>query len=137
VELLDLGDPAAGAGLMAQFPALEPLERSYGLGAHPVSAATLANGDETRFLHGVQAFGVPISLQFRKLNATDTQSIRDHYAAHSLARPFKIPAELWRTHATATDVVPVEFAWRYAAPPEETPISGGLFDVSVSLLSVD
>jgi hypothetical protein len=137
VELLDLGDSAAGAGLMAQFPAIEPLDRSYGLGAHPVSAPAFANGDETRFLHGALAFGVPMSLQFRKLNATDTQAIRDHYAAHSQARPFTIPAQLWRTHTTATDVVPVEFGWRYAAPPEETPISGGLFDVSVSLLSVD
>jgi hypothetical protein len=121
---------------MASFPALEPLDRSYDLGSHPISAAAFSNGDETRFLHGSLAFGVPVALQFRALSYTQARQISDHFATHGTVRPFTIPAQLWRTHSTQTDVVPAGFLWRYSGPPEETPASGGLFDVSVSLVSV-
>jgi hypothetical protein len=121
---------------MASFPALEPLDRSYDLGSHPISAAAFSNGDETRFLHGSLAFGVPVGLQFRALPYTQARQISDHFATHGTVRPFTIPAQLWRTHTSQTDVVPAGFLWRYSGPPEETPASGGLFDVSVSLISV-
>jgi hypothetical protein len=121
---------------MASFPALEPLDRSYDLGSHPISAAAFSNGDETRFLHGSLAFGVPVALQFRALSLTQARQISAHWDGQGTARPFTIPVQLWRTHSSATDVVPAGFLWRYAGPPEETPASGGLFDVSVSLLSV-
>jgi hypothetical protein len=39
-------------------------------------------------------------------------------------------------HSNRYDVVPIGFVWRYSGPPEETPLDGGLYDVSVSLLSV-
>jgi hypothetical protein len=122
---------------MTQFPQLEPLNRSYDLGSHPIAAASFNNGDETRFLHGAYfAVGVPMSLQFPALNLTQTRQISDHFASHGTVRSFTIPAHLWRTHASTTDVVASGFVWRYSNPPEETPRSGGLFDVSVSLLSV-
>lgn len=121
---------------MAQFPQLEPLSRSYDLGSHPIAAATFSNGDETRFLHGTVAFGVPMALQFPALTLTQARLISDHFASHGTARSFTIPAHLWRSHTSTTDVVPSGFVWRYSSPPEETPRSGGLFDVSVSLLSV-
>ena len=121
---------------MAAFPALEPLERSYGLGSHPISAATFANGDETRFLHGSLAFGVPVSLTFPALTLTQARQISAHYDGQGTTRAFTIPAELWRMHASRYDVVPVEFLWKYASKPEETPRSGGLFDVTVNLAAV-
>jgi hypothetical protein len=121
---------------MTQFPQLEPLQRSYDLGSHPIAAATFNNGDETRFLHGSVAFSVPMALQFPALNYTQARQISDHFASHGTVRSFTIPAHLWRTHSTTTDVVASGFVWRYSNPPEETPRSGGLFDVSVSLLSV-
>ena len=121
---------------MASFPALEPLDRSYDLGAHPISVSAFSNGDETRFLHGGLAVGVPVALQFRALPYTQARLISAHWDGQGTARPFTIPVQLWRTHSSTTDVVPAGFLWRYAGPPEETPASGGLFDVSVSLLSV-
>jgi hypothetical protein len=121
---------------MAAFPSIEPLERSYDLGSHPISASAFSNGDETRFLHGGLAVGVPLALVFRKLNLTDARLISSHWDGQGTARPFTIPAHLWRTHTSQTDVVPAGFLWRYSGPPEETRFSGGLFDVAVNLLTV-
>ena len=121
---------------MAAFPSIEPLERSYDLGSHPVSASAFSNGDETRFLHSSASSGVPLALVFRALSLTQARQISAHWDGQGTARPFFIPAHLWRTHSSATDVVPAVFVWRYAGPPEETPASGGLFDVSVQLLAV-
>jgi len=121
---------------MAAFPAIEPLDRSYSLGSHPISAATFNNGDETRFLHGSVAFGVPVSLSFKALSLTQARLISAHWDGQGTIRPFTIPVELWRMHASRYDVVPAGWAWKYAAPPDETPASGGLFDVSVSLIAV-
>jgi hypothetical protein len=121
---------------MAVFPSIEPLERSYDLGAHPISASAFSNGDETRFLHGGLAVGVPLALVFRALGLTDARLISAHWDGHGTARPFTIPVHLWRTHTSQADVVPAGFLWRYSGPPEETRFSGGLFDVAVTLLSV-
>jgi hypothetical protein len=121
---------------MAAFPSIEPLERSYDLGSHPISASAFSNGDETRFLHNPASSGVPLALVFRALSLTQARQISAHWDGQGTARPFTIPAHLWRTHSSITDVVPAVFVWRYAGPPEETPASGGLFDVSVQLLAV-
>jgi hypothetical protein len=118
------------------FPSIEPLERSYDLGAHPISTAIFNNGDETRFLHGTVAVDVPMVLDFPALSLTKARQITGHFDAHGLTRAFTIPAHLWRMHSNRYDVVPVGFVWRYADRPEETPRGGGLYDVSVSLLSV-
>jgi hypothetical protein len=121
---------------MIAFPSIEPIERSYGLGSHPISAATVANGDETRFLHGAVATGVPLPLRFVAISLTRARQISDHWDAYGTTRAFPIPAHLWRMHTSQTDVVAPGFLWRWAGPPDETPRSGGLFDVAVSLLSV-
>ncbi len=121
---------------MAIFPSIEPLNRSYDLGAHPVSAATFNNGDETRFLFGAVAVDVLMPLRFAAISLAKARQISDHFDAHGLTRSFTIPVQLWRMHSNRYDVVPIGFVWRYSAPPEETPRGGGLFDVSVSLLSV-
>jgi hypothetical protein len=121
---------------MAAFPSIEPLERSYDLGAHPISVSAFSNGDETRFLHSSVSSGVPLALVFRKLSLTDARLISAHWDGQGTARPFTIPVHLWRTHTSQTDVVPAGFLWRYAGAPDETPASGGLFDVAVNLLTV-
>lgn len=121
---------------MAAFPSIEPIQRSYDLGAHRQSAAAFNNGDQTRFLRGTLATGVPLTLAFRALSYTSARQISDHFASHGTVRAFMIPPQLWRMHSSSDDVVPAGFAWRYTGPPEETPASGGLFDVAVSLLSV-
>lgn len=121
---------------MAAFPNIEPTGRSYGLGSHPVEMAAFSSGDEVRFLMGITSSGVPISLEFRALSTADAALIRDHYLGQRLHRPFTIPAHLWRTHTSTTDVVPSTHAYLYTSPPEESPASGGLVDVSVSIASI-
>ena len=121
---------------MAAFPNIEPIERSYDLGSHSIGRTTFNNGDETRFLHGSLAVDVPLPLRFAAISLTKARLISDHFRDHGTVRLFTIPAHLWRTHSSQTDVVPAGFLWRYSAPPEETPRDGGLFDVTVSLLSV-
>lgn len=122
---------------MAAFPSIEPIERSYDLGAHPIATARFNNGDETRFLHGTYAaVDVPVALRFVAISLTEARLISDHFATHGTVRWFTIPPHLWRTHSSPTDVVSAGFLWRYSGPPVETPRGGGLFDVSVSLVSV-
>ena len=120
---------------MAAFPAIEPTGRSYGLGAHPVAVAAFSSSDEVRFLQGATSTGVPLALEFRALSTSDATAIRDHYLGQREHLAFTIPAALWRTHASQTDVVPASHFWRYAGPPQESPRSGGLVDVAVSLIS--
>ena len=121
---------------MAAFPSIEPLNRAYDLGAHVTSAADFANADQTRFLHSSAAVDVPIALKFVALTTSEATSIRDHYLGQKQHQPFAIPAALWRTHASLYDVVPGVQLYRYAEAPVESPKSGGLVDVSVSLISV-
>ena len=122
---------------MAAFPSIEPLERSYDLGAHPIGTVTFNNGDETRFLHGpYAAVDVPLPLRFVAISRTKARLISDHFRDHGTVRLFTIPPHLWRMHSNRYDVVPAGFLWRYSGPLEETPRGGGLFDVTVSLLSV-
>jgi len=121
---------------MAAFPAIEPLNRSYGLGSHVIGAADFPNADQTRFLHGTAAVDVPLALEFVALTTAEATQIRDHYLGQKQHQVFTIPSALWRTHASQTDVVPAAHAWRYAEAPQETPRSGGLVDVAVSLISV-
>lgn len=137
MECLDLDAPPPRPRLMSAFPSIEPLECSYDLGAHPIGTATFNNGDETRFLHGpYSAVDVPVALRFVAIGLTKARQISAHFEGHGTVRLFTIPPHLWRMHSSRYDVVPAGFLWRYSAQPEETPRDGGLFDVTVSLLSV-
>lgn len=121
---------------MATFPTLEPIARSYDLGSHLVTDATGQNGDTVQFLHSVHAAGVPLSLSFRGLTASQLQLIRNHYIGQrGTTLPFMLPAEVWRMHASLYDVVLQGMSYRYSSPISETRLAGGLFDVSVSLIS--
>jgi len=121
---------------MANFPQLEPIDRNYAMGAHVISAAEGQNGDATQFLHSTLAADVVISLEFRALTSTQVALIRSHYTGQrGSCLPFEIVAEQWRTHANLYDVVLPGMSYRYAGPFTETPRDGGLFDVSVPLVS--
>ena len=121
---------------MATFPALEPISRSYGLGAHIISAVSGQNGDTTAFLHSAHATDVPITLAFPDLTLAEVQLIRTHYnSQRGTVLPFDIPVEVWRTHDSLYDVVLSGMSYRYAEPITETPKDGGLYDVTVSLVS--
>ena len=120
---------------MPAFPAIEPINRGYGLGAHPVVVEAFGNSDEVRFLHGDTLSSVPVALELPALTISEAATIREHYLGQREYRPFIVPAALWRTHSSQFNVVPAANIWRYAGPPVETPRSGDLVDVSVSLVS--
>lgn len=121
---------------MATFPALQPLARSYNLGAHPVSDVVAPNADLVRFIHDAIAHGVPLALEFPAITQAEADQIRDHYLGQrGRAVSFDIPADLWLTHTDTDDVVPAGQLWRYASPPGRKARDGGLYDVSVALIS--
>jgi len=120
---------------MPAFPAIEPINRGYGLGAHPVVVEAFGNSGEVRFLQCDTLSGVPVALDFPALTTSEAATIRDHYLGQREHRPFIIPAALWRSHSSQFNTVPAANIWRYAGPPVETPRSGELVDVSVSLVS--
>ena len=120
---------------MAAFPAIEPISRRYGLGAHPMASAGFSSLDEVRFLQGATLTGVPMALEFRAISTSEATQIRDHYLGQREHRSFDLPAALWRTHSSQFNVVPAASVWRYAGQPQESPRSGGLVDVTVSLVS--
>jgi hypothetical protein len=120
---------------MAAFPAIEPIGRRYGLGAHPMATAGFSSLDEVRFLQGATLSGVPMDLEFRAISTSEATQIRNHYLGQREHRSFTLPAALWRTHSSQFNVVPAASAWRYAGQPQESPRSGGLVDVTVPLVS--
>ena len=120
---------------MAAFPAIEPIGRRYGLGAHPMATAGFSSLDEVRFLQGATLSGVSMALEFRAISTSEATQIRDHYLGQREHRSFTLPAALWRTHSSQFNVVPAASVWRYAGQPQEAPRFGGLVDVSVPLVS--
>ena len=75
---------------MAAFPAIEPIGRSYGLGAHPMVTASFSSLDEVRFLQSSTLSGVPIALDFRALSISEATEIRNHYIDQREHRSFTL-----------------------------------------------
>lgn len=120
---------------MAAFPSIEPIGRQHSLRSFPVTAATFANGDQTRFRWGTVATGAPVQLTFNALTVAQAQQIRDHYLGQRDSQPFTVPAETWRLHTDQYQMVPADQYYLYAGPPQETRRIGSLVDVEVSLIT--
>jgi hypothetical protein len=122
---------------MASFPALAPATRRYTLGSYPVTVPSAFPGGGPRFRHGQINVGHQLELGFTHLTQAETRLIRDHYRAQQGGfLPFALSAEAWAGHASSTDVVASGLQWKYLGQPEETQKSGGLVDVSLTLISV-
>lgn len=120
-----------------QFPGLEPLTRSYSLGVFPLTIEGDFPGGGVRFLHGTVSSGHQLELGYQDLTETEAGYIRQHYRLNQGGyKSFLLSAEAWAGHSSMTDLVPSTTRWKYAAPPEETQHSGGLINVTVSLVSV-
>jgi hypothetical protein len=122
---------------MADFPALRPAVRRYGLGVYPASEERGFGGGSVRFLHGATASGHTLQLGFTVLTNAEAKLLRDHYREQQGGfLPFALSTEAWAGHTSQTDLVPSTTLWVYAAQPDETHLGGGLFDVNVQLASV-
>lgn len=120
---------------MTAFPTIEPTGRDHGLRSFPVTAATFANGDQTRFRWGTAATGAPIALTMRALTIAQAEQIRNHYLGQRDSQPFTVPVETWRLHTDRYQMVPADQYYLYSGPPQEAPLGGGLVDVTVSFIT--
>jgi hypothetical protein len=122
---------------MALFPAIEPTEREYDFGVFPMSAVTSPTGGEVRFSHSDEAIGHGLTLKFAELPELQVAQVRGHYAGQDNgALSFPLPDIIWLGHGTQEDVTPSAHRWIYTAPPDETPVAGALYDLTVSLRNV-
>lgn len=121
---------------MATFPELEPATRSYDLGAFPLTEQPSRSAGTVRFQHGETAVGFGLRLEYVELSDAEAAQIRSHYQGQGGShRSFQLPAIIWRGHTFSGNVFPPSTRWRYADPPEEEHLSGGLVGVAVSLVS--
>lgn len=119
---------------MANFPALEPTERSYNLGIYPTSSAASFAAGDVRFSHGTDAYGHDLTLTFLDISATDAALIRDHHRGQEGShRSFTIWSATWRGHPTVDVLVPLDARWKYAAPPREIHRKGKLYGMAVTV----
>ena len=121
---------------MANFPQIEPRSRAYILTGKPSSMAEGLNGRAVGFLHGHRSANRPIDLVFTFCTLTTAQTIRAHYTSEKLWGRFQIPIELLRTHPNLYTLTPGYQDYRYRAEPVQSPVGGGLFDVTVPLETV-
>jgi hypothetical protein len=119
---------------MATFPALEPHRRSWDFGQYAMTEEPAWASTSVRYRHGrnrTENIGQGLSLSYIFLSDAEAQLIRDHYVAQqggTLA--FNLPAIVWPGPS------PADVRWVYASPPEEDQRSGGLYDVTISLVTV-
>jgi hypothetical protein len=122
---------------MSSFPAIEPFQRRFSLGALPVAQLQTSTGVSIRFRIGTDATAFSLQLDYIHLSAAEAKQIRDHYNAKQGSLIFfLLPSIIWSGHGSNSLVAPFGTEWRYAAPPEETQRKGGLVNVSVQLASI-
>ncbi|MEI8251272.1 MAG: discoidin domain-containing protein [Synechococcus sp. ELA057] len=120
---------------MATFPALSPAARSYSMGRFAMTTQAGLGGNQIKFLHSIKKTGVAMTLAYENLTQAEMASIRDHYRGQQGSFvSFLLPSAAWAGQSSVTNIVPSGTRWKYVAPPEETQKSGGLVDVTVSLL---
>jgi hypothetical protein len=121
---------------MATFPELEPAARSYDLGAFPLTEQASLSAGTVRFSHGTTAANFSLQLEYVYLSDAEATQIRNHYQGQAGSyRSFLLPSIIWKGHTFGGNVFPVGTSWRYAETPEETHLSGGLVNLTVSLVS--
>lgn len=123
---------------MADFPALRPAARRYGLAVYPVTHEAGFAGGGTRFMHEYAGSGQTLELEFQGLTLAELQLIRDHYRGQQgglLA--FALSDEAWAGNTSIPpDLGPWPVFWKYAAPLEEDAPRGGIGGVRVQLEAV-
>lgn len=116
---------------MADFPAIEPTTRTYGLGRYSEADVAGIAGTTVRFVHRSAAIDRPLSLAFQELVLAEMDDIRQHFKDHGTHRAFRLPGVVWcgRTGEANTT------AWKYAGQPSEAPGDGLFYTATVELVS--
>jgi hypothetical protein len=123
---------------MVAFPQLEPFRRGWSFGEYGMTEEPVWASVPVRFRHGrgsTQNVGQVLSLSFVDLYEDEVELIRAHYMSRdggTLA--FSLPPIVWA--GLTAPPVPSTVSWVYQDVPVEVQKSGGLYDVTLSLLSV-
>jgi hypothetical protein len=123
---------------MVAFPQLEPFRRGWSFGEYGMTEEPVWASVPVRFRHGrgsTQNVGQVLSLSFVDLYEDEVELIRAHYVSRdggTLA--FSLPSIVWA--GLTAPPVPSTVSWVYQDVPVEVQKSGGLYDVTLSLLSV-
>jgi hypothetical protein len=122
---------------MATAPSLEPVERIW---SFPDYASSTFNGGawgETTLEIGAEPNGIPLSLVFTLLTEEEMQLWREHYAVQQEKYSFRLPASAWAGYDIndASMLFPISAEWFYAGELEEEPVSAGLYNCTVPLIS--
>jgi hypothetical protein len=123
---------------MVAFPQLEPFRRGWSFGEYGMTEEPVWASVPVRFRHGrgsTQNVGQVLSLSFVDLYEEEVDLIRAHYVSRdggTLA--FSLPSIVWA--GLTAPPVPSTVSWVYQDVPVEVQKSGGLYDVTLSLLSV-
>ena len=122
---------------MATAPSLEPVERIWSFPGYATSTFNSGAWGETTLEISAEPSGTPLSLVFALLTEEEMQLWREHYAVQQEKYPFKLPASAWAGYDTndASMLFPISADWFYAGELEEEPVSAGLYNCTVSLIS--
>lgn len=123
---------------MADFPSIEPTERTYDLGEYAGSEAGTTSGATIRFSHATTPVGMKLTLSYSDLPDFQAETLREHYNDHNGGyRSFRLPAAIWAGHPNPWFLAPEQDRWIYDGPIDEGEMKPGSFlDVSVPLRHV-
>lgn len=122
---------------MADFPAIVPNQRKFGLGNTPQSQYESPDGVGVRFIFNeTKRVGQTLSLAFVALTETQINSITNHFVGQEGSLiPFDLPSEVWSGYS----IIPVDssdYKWRYASSfSVESNSAPGRFNVEVELVA--
>jgi hypothetical protein len=120
------------------FPALEPSDRSFDLGAFPVVQVARHGSSPQRFLQGNAAFGQQLNLSYAEISDAEAQLIRDHYAAQSgEVVGFLLPSIIWQGHTSITILLPFDGLFCYLGEPQEQALDNGKVTIKVKLEAIN
>lgn len=121
---------------MATFPSLEPYRRSWDFGRYAITEEPAWATASIRYRHGSGSrLDQALNLSYAYLSDAEAQLIRDHYIGQQGGMlAFNLPAIIWS--GLSEPPVDTGVQWVYASPPEEDQRSGGLYDISINLVTV-
>lgn len=123
---------------MANFPAIVPNQRVFGLGNAPQEQFQSPDGVGVRFLRSeAKRVGQTLTLQFNGLTESQISSITNHFAGQEGGLiPFDLPSEIWSGYTTVP-VASSDYEWRYANTLSiESAGAIGRFNVQIDLVAV-
>lgn len=117
---------------MANFPALDPDDRTFVQGVIPWAGTTAISGAEIRFKDANVPTQHRMELTYRHRTRAELDLLLNHYRTQNGgAFPFALSAEVLAGFGAET-IVPASLTWRYAgAPAIQT--AGVLHSFSVTL----